>query len=110
MKLVKIKKSLLKKDWVAILTELGAVNQKLKQAFPSSVYMSAEDIKTVRANTKVQLKKEHKYISKKHLDYSEAMHFLNLGASSRFETALKSGYVLVDTDEIQCETREIQTR
>lgn len=107
MELIKIKKSLLKKNWVAILTELGAVNEKLKQAFPGSVYMSAADIKTVRANTKAQLKKEHKSITKKHLDYSEAMHFLNLGASSRFENALKPGYVLVDTDEIQRETMEL---
>lgn len=108
MEVVKLKKSLLNKQWVDILTELGAVDKKLNQAFPSSVYMSAEDIKHVRANTKAKLKKQFSYASKKVIVYSEAMDFLNLGASSRLELAIKPGYALVDRTEIEREINEMK--
>lgn len=106
MKLVKFKKSLLKKNWDEILENFGAVDRKAMKAFPSEVYMSKEDIKEVRKNYMGKLLKQYKGYTKKYLESAEAMEFLNLGANGTLEDAIKPGYALVDVEAIEAEKNE----
>lgn len=95
MKLIKFKPSLLKKDWTEILEHFGLVDHDSRVAHASSLYMSKEDIATVRKNTKVNIKRQYPQATKQHVEYSESYEFLMYGANSTLADGIKKGYALV---------------
>jgi hypothetical protein len=101
MKGVKLTKKQMSGDLVYLLTSLGAVYEN--QAFPQHIYVSKETYKTLQDNYKKLLKKDHKNISKHHLEVSMGYEFLNLGPNEDDDVAY--GHALVDEDAIKADIR-----
>lgn len=96
MKVVKLKKTDLKKLPEELLRKFGLVNDKNKTANPSALYFSEADAKVLKQNLKNRYKKEMSHASSKHIEYSAGVHWLNLGPNESLKEALKPGYAIVD--------------
>jgi len=101
MKAVKLTKKMLKMHPADLLVELGAYNKEKKRVYPSEVYLSKKDCKTLRNVLTKQAKKEYAYLSKNRLKSLIGMEWLNYGLNETLVDAIKPGYVLVDEDGIQ---------
>jgi hypothetical protein len=99
MKMVKIKKSLLKKPMPDILRELGVVIDN--QSYPSLVFMSEQDISIIKKSCRKEAKKQYPYAEKRRIDMVAGMEFLNYGPNSTLEKAIKPGYAIIDDQELR---------
>jgi hypothetical protein len=99
MRLVKIRKSWLN-DASLLLKKVGALQGN--QAFPSDVYISEEDYKTLEYAT-TQFGKKMGFRGDR-LKSAVGFELLNLGPNTLLAKALKPGYVLVDDDAIRQST------
>lgn len=94
MRVVKLTKRDLKKGWGHILNKCGLVYEN--RAEPGNLYMSKQDIEEVRIQYRAELRKEK--LPPKRIAYSEGWAFLNLGANTKLEFAIKPGFALVSDD------------
>jgi hypothetical protein len=103
MKQFRIKKADLRKGPLHVLTLVGAVAVELSRAYPSHVYMSAEDYAELKRNFAKDIKKlMGKTGTRKSIAYEVAIDMLNFGPSTVISSSVRPGYVIVDTDGIAC--------
>jgi diphthamide synthase subunit DPH2 len=100
MKTIKLTKKMLQMHPADLLVKLGAVNLTKKRAYPSEVYFSQADNKKLLKNLEKRANKKLKGCSKKAIEYSVNMDWLNYGPNSGLEEVLKSGWAVVDTGTI----------
>lgn len=98
MKVIKLKKSYLK-DPETLLRKVGAV--KDSKGLPSFVYISKEDYKTLRNNTKKCIKNTNPWASINAINYGTEFQLLDLGPNQGLEDAIKPGYALIDLEGIE---------
>jgi len=101
MKQIKVNKRLFQSEPSKLLKAVGAVVGY--QAYPSDVYVSKEDYKSMVKATIKMFRKEYPYMkpSSTKLRASIGVHLLNLGPNETLGDAIKPGYVLVDEDSIK---------
>ena len=95
MKSIKINQAKLR-SCEALLRAAGAIHEGV--AFPSFVYVSKKDYKTLSDNVKKEFKRLYPEIPMKSIDYSIGIHMLNL--SPVVCNALKDGYILLDEERM----------
>lgn len=96
LKIVKLKKSWLKKSPLDLLRALGAVQLDKREAYPEKVYMSKEDYAKLRKNTMKLYRQEYGSLSSNALRNAVGMELLNFGPNQSLGNAIKPGYVLVE--------------
>lgn len=97
MKIIKLKKTYLNLTLESLLTKLGLTNGTI--AYPERLHLSKEDAKTLKKNIEKKFKKENPHISKKVLDTSVGMYWLNLGPSHLLSDAIRPGYAIIVNSE-----------
>lgn len=93
MEIVKIKKTDLNLTLEKLLNKFGLV--KDNRAYPERLCLSKEDEKILRKNIEQKFKKDFPKLSKKALQTSVGMYWLNLGPSSRLDQAIRPGYAII---------------
>lgn len=96
LKVVKIKKSWLKKEPADLLRLLGVVDEKLREAHPERAFSSKEDYAKLRKNLLKLFKKERPGFTKKWYDMAVGMELLNFGPNQSLEEVIRPGYMLID--------------
>lgn len=98
MKIIKLSK----KDYydlAGLLNKIGLVSGN--EAWPDLVYVNNRTLKKMKTEYARKLKKENPYISKRVLDYSVGMEFLNLGPAVLFNknggNKIPNGHAIVLT-------------
>lgn len=98
MKTVKLTKKMLKLHPADLLVKLGAVNKEKTESYPSNVYFSDKDSSALKKNLVTKAKKSMPSASKKYVDYSVGMEWLNYGPNESLGNVLKPGYAVIDTN------------
>lgn len=98
---VKLSKRILNMEPSDILVKLGAWSQDLKHAYPSRVFVSAEDYKTIKKNLAARYKKMFPYASRRRISCEVGMDLLGFGPNQSLEKAVRPGYALVDYNGIK---------
>lgn len=101
-KVLRIKKSDLKKDPDQILAKVGAIDLDLKRAYPSHVHMSYQDYTELTRNLRRKVRKLlGRYATKQSVNQAVSLELLQFGPSTVLGEAVRPGYVLVDTEGLQ---------
>lgn len=93
MKTIKLKKSDLNMTLEDLLRKFGLVNGC--NASPEKLFMSQNDIKTLKKNITKKFKKDFPHLTGAKINTSVSMYFLNLGPSDKLAKVLKDGYVII---------------
>lgn len=98
---VKLNKNWLKLHPADVLTKLGATYPERKQGFPSHVYFSREDSKTLKENLKKLANKSFPGASKRLIANCVGMDWLNYGPNESLKDVVRPGYALIDNEAIE---------
>jgi len=101
LKAIKIRKSDLNKAPEDFLRKFGAVSKETGRAYPTQVFISYSDYAVMKKNFRRFVKKNAPGISKRKLDESVGMHFLQYGPNDSLGSAVQPGYLLIDVEGIE---------
>jgi len=107
MKIVKINKKLLSLHPSMFLKKIGAVNIEQKMVFPSEVYLSKKDYKTLESSVRKMIKKELAGFKKDYIERYVSIEMLAYGPNKSLADAIKDGVALIDEEAIKQRIEQI---
>jgi len=99
MRIVRLSPGDLRRSLVELMDKYGL--KHANRVYPSFLHMSEEDAAVLRRNNRRQIRAEMPNATKRKVDYTIGMEWLNYGPNTRYGKVLKPGYILIDADGLK---------
>ncbi len=107
MKVVKLNKKLLSLHPAIFLKKIGAINVEQTRVFPSDVYLSKKDYKSLEDTVRKMAKKEMPGATKVYINKQVSWEMLGYGPNESLGDAIKDGFALIDEEAIKKEVEAL---